>query len=137
MRRLALGRASGDLRARRWDVLVLGGALPGLAAAVRLGMAGLRVAVVEEDAVARSEPLLREPFSLTANRSGGVVHGALRALGVPLIDQRSLAPEEIAHQVLLPETRVDVGAAALTSDELVAWGLTKPDLARELSGKRP
>ena len=49
MRRLSLGRATGDLRARRWDVLVLGGALPGLAAAVRLGMAGLRVALGRHD----------------------------------------------------------------------------------------
>ncbi len=132
MRRLSLGRGADGLRARRWDVLVLGGALPGLAAAVRLGMAGLRVALVEEEAARDTAPLLREPFFLTAARQGGVVHEALRVLGVPLIERRSLVGEEIALQVLLPEARPDVGSAALTADELVAWGLAKPETAREL-----
>ncbi len=117
------------LRARRWDVLVLGSALPGLAAAVRLGMAGLRVLVAEEDAAARTPDLLREPFFTPG---GPVLDGCLRALGVALIDRRALEPQELSYQVLLPESRVDVGGVPLTTEELVAWGLAKPEEAAVL-----
>jgi hypothetical protein len=110
-------------------VLVLGSALPGLAAAVRMAMGGLRVLVAEEEAAARTPELLREPFFLPG---GPVVDGCLRALGLPLIERRSLETDEIAYQVLLPESRVDVGSVALTADELVAWGLAKPDRAGEM-----
>ena len=58
-------------RARRWDVVVLGGALPGLVAAVRRGMAQLRVLVVEEESAARAPVLSREPFFLTGGGSDG------------------------------------------------------------------
>ncbi len=121
--------SSAQLRARRWDVLVLGSALPGLAAAVRMAMGGLRVLVAEEDATARTSDLLREPFFLPG---GPVVEGCLRALGLPLIERRSLKTDELAYQVLLPEARLDVGSVSLTADELVAWGLAKPDRAGEL-----
>jgi flavin-dependent dehydrogenase len=38
-----------SFRVRRWDALVLGGALPGLVAAVRLAKRGARVLMLEED----------------------------------------------------------------------------------------
>lgn len=117
------------LRARRWDVLVLGSALPGLAAAVRMGMAGLRVLIAEEDTAARTPDLLREPFFLPG---GPVLDGCLRALGVPLIERRSLEARDLSYQVLLPDARVDVGGVPLTAEELVAWGLAKPDAAASL-----
>ncbi len=124
--------ASAHLRARRWDVVVVGSALCGLAAAVRLAMGGLRVLVVEEDAAARTPALLREPFFIPSAEGGGLVDACLRALGVPIVERRSLAADALAYQVLLPDARLDVGGVALTAEELVAWGLAKPDLAEPL-----
>ena len=131
MRELSLDGPDGRLRARRWDVLVLGGALPGLVAAVRLGMAGARVLVVEEDAAARVPALLRDPFFLAGGGSESVLQRCLTALGVPLIDRRAIEDSEIAYQLLLPNARVDIGLPARTQEELVAWGLAKPELARD------
>jgi hypothetical protein len=119
-------------RARRWDVLVLGGGLPGLVAAIRLGMARLRVLVVEEDTAAQVPDLERDPFFLTHCGSQGIVGTCLQALGIPIIDRRGLEADPIAYQVLLPETRVEVGGAAATAEELVAWGLAKPEIAWEV-----
>ena len=56
----------------------------------------------------------------------------MRALGVPLVERRGLETEELAYQVLLPEARVDVGSVSLTAEELVAWGLSKPETATGL-----
>ncbi|MGH0028305.1 MAG: hypothetical protein ACQGVC_00820 [Myxococcota bacterium] len=132
MRGIARIRGSDAHRVRRWDVVMLGSALPGLVAAVRLGQRGARVLVVEEKAAAEAPALLREPFVLTGADSAGVLGQCLRTLGLALIDQRRFAPEEVAVQVVLPDARVDVGRAALTAAELVAWGLAKPDEARAL-----
>jgi hypothetical protein len=119
-------------RARRWDAVVLGGALPGLVAAARLCLAGHRVLVVEEEAAARLPPVLREPFLLTGAQSGGILAAVLRELSVPLIDQRRIETDPLAFQVVLPEARVDVAGPARTTEELVAWGLAKPDAALPL-----
>lgn len=131
MSRAGLG-AESTLRARRWDVLILGSALPGLAAGIRLAMAGHRVLVAEEDVTAASSELLREPFALPGVLGGGVLDAVLQALGIPMIDRRRFEPRTIAYQVLLPEARLDVGDRDLTARELVAWGLAKPDDARAL-----
>ncbi len=120
---------SASLRARRWDVLVLGGALSGLAAAVRLGSKGLRVCVVEEDEAARQPSFLREPFFLPGLGGEGPLDGALRELGLPPIERRDLVIDPVAFQVLLPGARVDVGRADLLASELVSWGLAKPETA--------
>jgi hypothetical protein len=111
---------------------MLGGAIPGLVAAVRLGMAGARVLVVEEDAAARIPALLRDPFFLAGGGSESVLQRCLTALGVPLIDRRAIEDNEIAYQLLLPNARVDIGLPARTQEELVAWGLAKPELARDV-----
>ena len=132
MRELSLDGPDGRLRARRWDVLMLGGAIPGLVAAVRLGMAGARVLVVEEDAAARIPAMLRDPFFLAGGGSESVLQRCLTALGVPLIDRRAIEESEIAFQLLLPDARVDIGLPARTQEELVAWGLAKPELARDV-----
>jgi hypothetical protein len=118
---------SASLRARRWDVLVLGGALGGLAAAVRLGRAGLRVCVVEEDEAARQPSFLREPFFLPGLGGAGPLDRALRELGLPPIERRDLVIDPVAFQVLLRDARVDVGRPDLLGSELVSWGLAKPE----------
>jgi hypothetical protein len=128
MARAALPR-SASLRARRWDVLVLGGALGGLAAAVRLGRAGLRVCVVEEADAARLPSFLREPFFLPGLAGEGPLDHALRELGLPPIERRDLVVDPVAFQVLLPDARVDVGRAELLASELISWGLAKPEAA--------
>ncbi len=119
-------------RARRWDVVVLGSALPGLVAAIRLGMARLRVLIVEEEAAACEPDLLRDPFFLTSAEPETALGACLRALGIPMIDRRGLEADPIAYQVLLPDARVEVGGAIATAEELVAWGLAKPEAAREI-----
>jgi hypothetical protein len=123
---------SAALRARRWDVLVLGSALGGLAAAVRLGRGGLRVCVVEEEAAARLPVFLREPFLLPGATGGEPLDRALRELGLPRIERRDLEPHPVAFQVLLPDARVEVGRPALLVSELVSWGLAKPEEAEAL-----
>ncbi|HVP29635.1 MAG TPA: hypothetical protein VMW35_10800 [Myxococcota bacterium] len=122
----------GALRARRWDVIVLGGALPGLVAAARLGMQGARVLVVEEEAAARGASALREPFLLAGHAAGGVLDACLKALTIPLIDRKKIEPEAVALQVVMPDRRVDVGEPQTTLDELVTWGIAKPEEAHEL-----
>jgi hypothetical protein len=131
MRSVPLDGPEGRLRARRWDVVVLGSALPGLVAAVRLGMAGARVLVVAEEAAAKTPPLLLEPFYLAGSRPAGVLQACLTALGVPPIERRGVEREELAYQVVSAGARIDVGLPARTQDEWVAWGLAKPELARD------
>jgi hypothetical protein len=132
MRNVSLSGPRSRTRARRWDVVVLGSALPGLIAAVRLAMGRLRVLLVEEEASARLPVPVREPFFLAGAAPGGVLDACLRALTLPLIDRRRLQPHPIAYQVILPEARVDLGAPARTAEELVSWGLAKPETARAL-----
>ena len=69
MRELSLDGPDGRLRARRWDVLMLGGAIPGLVAAVRLGMAGARVLVVGSENSSNTQALVR-----VANAKGTPSH---------------------------------------------------------------
>lgn len=119
-----------SFRVRRWDALVLGGALPGLVAAVRLAKRGLRVLMLEEERALDGYQGAREPFLMTGAASEQVLGACLRSLGVPLIDQRRLAPRDVALQVALPDARIDVGRPAGTIDEFTAWGLAKPEAAR-------
>lgn len=129
-----LGRVSNTarLRARRWDVIVLGSGLAALVAAARLGAANQRVLVVEEDAARAQHPALREPFLLSGWRDQGVLDLTLRTLGIPLIDQRRIQSERLAYQVVSPKWRVDVGTAPLTTTELSAWGLCESAVANSL-----
>jgi hypothetical protein len=118
-------------RARRWDALVLGGALPGLVAAARLAVAGQRVLILEEKSAAELPRSLREPFFLAGAR-GGLLEACLKDLHLPLIEQRALEPDPVAFQLVLPEARLDLGEPQLYADELVAWGIEKPEPARAL-----
>jgi hypothetical protein len=127
-------RAAEHPRTRRWDAVVLGGALPGLVTAVVLGQRGARVLVLEEEAAARGFAGLREPFLMPGAERESVLGACLRALGIPLIDQRRVQLDPVALQVVLPGARLDVGDPGLSASEWVAWGLAKPQLARSLAG---
>ncbi|MEZ4353646.1 MAG: hypothetical protein R3F16_08255 [Myxococcota bacterium] len=119
-------------RARRWDALVLGSGLPALVAAARIGSAGQRVLVVEEAERTTLPPALKEPFFLGGLRDEGVLDACLRTLTVPLIDRRRLVKERLAYQIAADPYRLDIGNPMLTTEELVAWGLAKPDDAQTL-----
>jgi len=124
--------SSETYRVRRWDVLMLGSALPGLIAAVRLGQRGLRVLVLEER-TATGDELWREPFLLVDAESHGLLAECLRAMGIALIDQRRFVAEEVALQVCDGERRVDLGRTSHTADEWASWGLASRDDARRLA----
>lgn len=132
MRGVAEAAPSASLRARRWDVVILGGALPGLVAAARFGLDGLRVLVVEEESATQLYPGLREPFLIPGHAGGGVLDACLKALTVPLIERRKLEADPISFQVVLPDVRLDVGEPLMTTEEIVAWGLAKPEEAGDL-----
>ncbi len=119
-------------RMRRFDAVVLGAALPALVAALRLGQAGARVLVIEEEAAASAHAGWREPFLLWDAEPGGVLGACLRALAVPLIDQRRLLADDRALQIVAPHARLDWGRAGLAASELASWGLAKPDEALAL-----
>jgi hypothetical protein len=123
------------LRARRWDALVLGSNLTALVAAARLGAAGHRVLVIEEDANRALFPGLREPFFLAGARDGGVMDACLRELSIPLIDQRRVGAERLAYQVISDKFRIDVGSPDITREELTGWGLCDPESAAHLVRK--
>jgi len=114
-------------RVRRWDAVILGSALPGLVAAIRLGMRGLRVLILEEDTAAVAYPGMREPFMMAGSGSDGVLGSCLKALEIPLIDRRRIRAAFPAYQVALPRARVDVGDADRTAEELEAWDLSPGD----------
>lgn len=133
MRGLPTVEPASNTRVRRWDAVVVGAALPGLVAAARLGMAGHRVLVLEERAATEQPACLREPFFLGHMERDAVLGACLRALRIPLIDQRRVVPDPLALQVVLPEARLDVGEPALCVDEWVAWGLAKPEPSRALA----
>ena len=126
--------APGDqTRARRWDAVILGSGISALVCAARLGMAGQRVLVVEEEAASSGFPGLREPFFLAGARDSGLLDHTMRELTLSLIERRRIVPQELSYQVLGPELRLDVGAPDLSAGELVAWGLCKPELAHSLT----
>jgi len=120
-------------RARRWDALVLGSGISSLVAAIRLGLAGHRALVVEEDRARALHPALREPFCLTGVRDEGVVDKLLRDIKIPLIDQRRIADERVALQVVSPKARFDLGGPGVTARELVAWGFCDREQAGPLT----
>jgi hypothetical protein len=132
MRRLTRVTDTARLRARRWDAIVLGSGVSALVAAARLGGAGHRVLVVEEDAARALHPALREPFFLAGSRDGGVLDACIRELSIPLLDRRRLGPERLAYQVTGPGLRLDVGGPDITRDELARWGLCGSDAAAAL-----
>ena len=119
-------------RARRWDALILGSGIPALVAAARIGKTGQRVLVVEEEARAKLPPALREPFFLAGLRDRGVLDACLRVLTVPLIDRRRFAAERLAYQIAADPYRLEIGEPIVTAEELVTWGLAKPDDAQTL-----
>jgi hypothetical protein len=132
---IAAGEA---FRVRRWDAVILGSALPGLITAIRLGMCGIRVLILEEERAAAAFPGLREPFLMTGSGTDGLLGDCLNALGVPLIDRRRLSTHTPAFQVVLPKARIDVGGCGggggsdRTAEELEIWKLASGSVAREL-----
>jgi hypothetical protein len=138
MRGLPSIEQSGRVRTRRWDAVVLGGALPGLVSAIRLGMNGARVLVLEEAAAVDAFPGIREPFLITGAKSDGVLGRCLRELGIPLIDRQRIGSDPLAYQVAFPDARIDIGEPQRTFEELVSWQFAEPRIAktllRELAG---
>jgi glycine/D-amino acid oxidase-like deaminating enzyme len=132
MRRLSLGRKTSGLRARRWDAIVLGGALPGLVAAARMGQRGHRVLVVEEESAARLPASVRDPFFLGPPGGDGVVDACLAALKIGLRDRRRIEADGITYQMVSQDARIDVGSPLHTARELVSWGVAKPEQARDI-----
>jgi hypothetical protein len=122
---------SARLRARRWDVVVLGSGVAALIAAARLSLAGRRTLVVEEGAARDSFPGLREPF-LLSGAQGGVLDACLRELRIPLIDRRRIVPQRLAYQLIGDDLRLEAGEPDRAAGEYVAWGLAKPEQARAL-----
>ena len=120
-------------RLRRWDAVVLGGALPGLVAAVRLAQRGLARPRHRGEVGRRMEPsACGSPSCCRTPGPDGVLGACLRALGVPLIDRRRLTPADVALQVSTPQRPDRVRARAPRPAELAAWGLVKPEAARAL-----
>ena len=132
MRGLAAIRPAQAPRLRRWDAVILGGALPGLVAGVRLAQRGVRVLVIEETCAAKGFFGLREPFLLPDAGPDGVVGTCLRELGVPLIDRRRLVPSDVALQIATPGARIDFGHPEITLAELTSWGIVEPRAGRDL-----
>ena len=111
---------------------MLGGALPGLIAAVRLGMRGARVLVLEEDVALAAFPGLREPFLMTGGDGNGVL-GDLSARARRAADRSPPArPGRLRLPAGLPGARLDVGDPVSTIEELVAWKVAAPEAAHEL-----
>ncbi len=125
-------RSAAVHRARRWDVLVLGTALPGLVAACRLALTGLRVLVVEEEETSQAFQGLWEPFLFPGIEGKGILHTCMSDLRFPLIDRRRLEPVRTALQVVLPEARIDIGSPERTQAELAAWGIAPPHHTQDL-----
>ncbi len=119
-------------RVRRWDVVVVGGALPGLVAAARLAMRGAQVLVIEEDTAVTAFAGLREPFLMTGTASDSVLGACLSAIGIPLIDRRNLISERLAYQVAWPGARVNIGDPEQTANEIECWGLANSRVSRNL-----
>lgn len=132
MARLPTVDPGGHYRTRRWDAVVLGAAVPGLIAAVRLGMSGARVLVLEEEAAARAFLGLREPFLVSGATTEGILGRCLRALGIPLIDRQRIGSDPLAYQVAFPDARLDVGERQRTSEELVSWRFASREAADSL-----
>ncbi len=132
MRGLPSIEQSGRIRTRRWDAVVLGGALPGLIAAIRLGMNGARVLLIEEATAVDAFPGIREPFLITGAKSDGVLGRCLRELGIPMIDRRRIGEDPLAYQVAFPDARVDIGEPGRTFEELVGWKFAEPDSVKSL-----
>jgi len=119
-------------RVRRCDALVLGGALPGLVASIALARRGCRVVILEDSRAARSYAGLREPFHLCSADTDGILGTVLRGLGLPLIDQRRFQPPPEPLQVVTPNARIRLSAAAEGATELARWGLAQEDTSRAL-----
>jgi hypothetical protein len=119
-------------RSRRWDAVILGSGISAMVTAARLGMAGQRVMIVEEEATRTAFAGVREPFFLAGARDAGVLDLCLRELTLSLIDRRRIEEEEVSYQLVGRDLRADIGSAELTAEELVAWGICKPDAAHEL-----
>jgi hypothetical protein len=117
-------------RARRWDAIVLGSGVASLVTAARLGMRELRVLILEEPACAELPLCMREPPLFSS--PGDAFETVLRELRVALIDRRRFSPRVLAHQVVGPGLRVDIGGLEQTANELVTWGFAKPNVATAL-----
>jgi len=117
---------------RRWDAVILGGALPGLVASIAMARRGCRVLVIEDFRAARSYAGLREPFHLCTSDAEGILDAVLRGLGLPIIDQRRFRRSPEPLQVVTPDARLRLGPAATSAAEIARWGLAGEESSRTL-----
>ena len=132
MRGLPEVERSRQFRTRRYDAVIVGGALPGLVAAVRLGMGGARVCIVEEQAARDAFEGVRDPFLVTGGDSASVLGRCLRDLGIPMIERQRIGTDPLAFQIVLPDARIDLGERQRLCSELVTWGFASSDTATSL-----
>ena len=90
MRKIDLTSKGKGINARRWDVVVLGSARPGLFAAARFTTLGLRVLVLEEKTPATDDALIQEPFFF-GSPNGSPLDKALTACGIGRLERRGCA----------------------------------------------
>lgn len=134
MRRIDLTKTGKAINARRWDVVVLGSARPGLFAAAKLTMLGLRVLVVEGNTSEAGESLLREPFFF-GSPTGSPLDEALTACGIGRHERPGLERSEISYQVLTENARINVGHPMRCASEWVAYGLLEQKESVALVGE--
>jgi hypothetical protein len=113
------------------DVVVVGSTLGALVTGAYAARAGLRVALVEEDAQSKRPPILREPFLISRGAPPAPLELLLRELGTSPIDRRRLEVHHPAVQVVLPDARIDMGGGIdQLAEEFEAYGLAKRAEAR-------
>lgn len=103
-----------------FDIVCLGGDLPGLVAATLLAKQGYRTLIVRPDAADTPEqrgPLA--PLLLVGDHSSPVLRWGFAHLGLTQDVRNRLRPQSPAYQVALPHHRLDLGGRAPdTADEL-------------------
>lgn len=131
MRKIDLTSKGKGINARRWDVVVLGSARPGLFAAARFTTLGLRVLVLEEKTPATDDALIQEPFFF-GSPNGSPLDKALTACGIGRLERRGLENTELTYQVITKKARIDVGKPMRCASDWVAYGISEREESEEL-----
>ena len=126
----ARAAADASLRARRWDVVVLGGALAGPRRGGAPRQAGARVLVVEEDEAARHAASCASPSSCPGSRRRRARRAACARSACRRSSGATSSTDPVAYQVLLPTRASTSGRPDRRPRSWSRWGLAKPEAAR-------